>query len=157
MEISSTTSASAANSAQSTTQTSFETNSLGEDAFMKLLLAQLQNQDPLQPMQDQEFVAQLAQFNSLSQLTQLNKNLETFMSSQLVGQGSSLIGKTVTGYGSDGSEVSGIVSGLRVSGGKVTLSVAGADLPLDKVSTVKETERSSDDDGQNSTSFASTS
>lgn len=157
MEISSTTAAPAVNPAQGTTQTSFETNSLGEDAFMKLLLAQLQNQDPLQPMKDQEFVAQLAQFNSLNQLTQLNKNLESFMTSQMMGQGSSLIGKTVTGFGSDGAEINGPVSGLRVTGGKVTLTVAGRDLPLEKVSTVKETERSIDADGQNSTRFTPTS
>lgn len=50
---------------------------LGRDAFMKLLLTQLQHQDPTQPQADGEFLAQLAQFSSLEQLQQMNAKLET--------------------------------------------------------------------------------
>jgi flagellar basal-body rod modification protein FlgD len=46
---------------------------LGQDAFLQLLLAQLQNQDPLSPMEDKDFIAQLAQFNSLNQLTEMSQ------------------------------------------------------------------------------------
>ncbi len=54
---------------------------LGKDDFLKLLLAQLRNQDPLNPADNTEFVAQLAQFSSLEQMTQMNTSLESMLDS----------------------------------------------------------------------------
>ena len=51
-------------------------SSLGRDAFLKLLITQLSHQDPTQPQEDGEFIAQLATFSSLEQLTAINKTLE---------------------------------------------------------------------------------
>lgn len=63
--------------AADTTQTNgAPTNALGQDAFMKLLITQLQNQDPTQPQADGEFLAQLAQFSSLEQLQSMNQKLD---------------------------------------------------------------------------------
>lgn len=52
-------------------------SALGQDAFMRLLLTQMQNQDPTAPQADTEFLAQLAQFSSLEQLQQMNLKLDT--------------------------------------------------------------------------------
>ena len=74
------------------------------DDFMKLLIAQLQNQDPLSPLDNQEFAVQLAQFNSLEQLVGLNEKLDNLAAQQgLVSQFSStaLIGKQVAGRGNE--------------------------------------------------------
>jgi flagellar basal-body rod modification protein FlgD len=134
---------------QATTQSSDELSGLGEGAFIKLLLAQLQNQDPLKPMEDKEFIAQLAQFNSLNQLTQMNKTLEELMTAQALGQGSALIGKTVNGLSSDGSTIAGTVSGLYLMGGKVILDVNGSSMPLDFLHSVTDETSGGDTDGQN--------
>lgn len=68
---------------------------LDKDAFFKLLITQLQNQDPLKPMEDKEFIAQMAQFSSLEQMNNMNQNLKQMIDVQRVNQNSSLIGKTV--------------------------------------------------------------
>lgn len=72
---------------------------LGKDDFLKILIAQLQNQDPLNPMEDREFVAQMAQFSTLEQMMSMNKAIQSMVHAQMSGslvQHSELIGKKVT-------------------------------------------------------------
>ncbi|MEC7785974.1 MAG: flagellar hook capping FlgD N-terminal domain-containing protein [Nitrospinota bacterium] len=76
--------------------------SLGKNDFLKLLVAQLEHQDPLSPQEGQEFAAQLAQFSSLEQLTNVNDNLKAGQAFDLAMSNSSminLIGKTVDAPG----------------------------------------------------------
>jgi len=76
---------------------------LGKDAFLEMLVAQLKNQDPLNPMDGTEFVAQLAQFSGLEQMINLNAQMETLITNQDMMtefQASNLIGKEVGLYGS---------------------------------------------------------
>lgn len=71
---------------------------MGKDAFLKLLITQLQNQDPLEPMEDKEFIAQMANFTSLEQMTNMNENMTKFIENQQQGQffsHSDMIGKSV--------------------------------------------------------------
>jgi flagellar basal-body rod modification protein FlgD len=77
-------------------------SALGKDDFLQILVAQLEAQDPLAPMEGQEFASQLAQFSSLEQLTNVNSNLETSQAFDLALSNSSslaLIGKTVDAPG----------------------------------------------------------
>jgi flagellar basal-body rod modification protein FlgD len=96
---SSTSSADASSSASSSSSSSSgSADGLGEDQFLQLLTAQLQNQDPLNPMDDSAFVAQLAQFSSVEQLTTVNSNLDQLLVSQTSGNQTAtagLIGKDV--------------------------------------------------------------
>ena len=64
------------NGAEPTTTTDAKRPSLGQDAFLKLLVTQLQHQDPTKPQADGEFIAQLAQFSSLEKLTQIATSIE---------------------------------------------------------------------------------
>jgi flagellar basal-body rod modification protein FlgD len=73
-------------------------NILGKDDFLKLLMTQMQNQDPLNPMQDKDYIAQMATFSSLEQLTNMNTMLEnyfTFSAENSLVQYGDLIGKSV--------------------------------------------------------------
>ncbi len=86
----------------STTTTSSTSSTLGQDTFLQLLVTQLQYQDPLDPMDDKEFVAELAQFSSLEQLTEINtgiENLTTATSTQSLMGAVNFIGKTIEATG----------------------------------------------------------
>ena len=85
-----------------------QTNNLAKDDFLNLLVTQLQYQNPLEPMQDQEFISQLAQFSQLEQLENMNGSLETnsqvnYLMSQTIANtmATTLIGKDVIAEGVD--------------------------------------------------------
>ena len=106
---------------------------LDADDFLTLLVAQLQNQDPLSPMDQQEFLGELAQFNSLQQQVELNDQFLHFMQFQELTQAASLIGKHIIALvnGEDGEVYSaeGVVQ-------EVFFTTAGAYLRLDDDSEV---------------------
>ena len=111
---------------------------LGKDEFLKLLVAQMRNQDPMNPSKPEEFASQLAQFSSLEQLVQVNDTLgaqtesNSAMASALNNSAAvSVLGKTVLALG-DSVEVTGagsesITVGVDGSGGEATLTIYDAD------------------------------
>ncbi|MGJ7502501.1 flagellar hook capping FlgD N-terminal domain-containing protein [Variovorax sp. ZT5P49] len=110
--------------------TNLQANSLGMEDFLKILLTQLTYQDPLKPMDNQQFMAQMAQFTSLEQTQQLNNKIATLITNQAALQSVGLIGKTVDITTSSGN-VTGTVSALSLSGDSPLLTVrtaAGATL-----------------------------
>lgn len=70
-------------------------NQLGKDDFLKLLITQLSNQDPTNPMENTEFIAQMAQFSSLEQMTNMNESFAKMASMINSSQAANTIGKTV--------------------------------------------------------------
>ena len=110
--------ASTSASTASSTTTDSGTSSLGMDAFLQLLVTQLQYQDPLDPMDDKEFVAELAQFSSLEQLTEINSGIEGLTSigqeQQLIGA-VNFIGKTIEATGTAVSLTEGEASSVTFS------------------------------------------
>lgn len=94
-------------------------NSMGKEEFLKLLVVQLQNQDPLSPMDSQDFSAQLAQFSSVEQLTNIDSNLEKSIQADVVLSqtinntlATTLIGKQVTAAGNQIELVEGKTTGV---------------------------------------------
>ena len=68
---------------------------LGKDDFLKLLMAQMTNQDPTSPMENTEFIAQMAQFTSLEQMTNMSQNFDKMASLINSSEAQSMIGRTV--------------------------------------------------------------
>lgn len=97
-------------------------NSLGQEDFMKILLTQLTYQDPLKPMDNQQFMAQMAQFTSLEQTQQLNEKMATLISNQAALQSVGLIGRTVD-INTGGASLTGTVAALSLAGESPSITV----------------------------------
>ncbi|OPH61936.1 flagellar hook capping protein [Paenibacillus ferrarius] len=112
---------------------------LGKDDFLKILITQLQNQDPTQPLQDKEFIAQMAQFTSVEQLTNMAGEMKLMR--QSLGFVSGLIGKSITWTDIDSSgaseEKSGIVDSITFKDGNQYANVKGVEIPLDKLKKIE--------------------
>ncbi|NQX65765.1 flagellar hook capping protein [Paenibacillus alba] len=114
-------------------------STLGKDDFLKILITQLQNQDPTQPLQDKEFIAQMAQFTSVEQLTNMAGEMKLMR--QSLGFVSGLIGKSITWTDIDSSgaseEKSGIVDSITFKDGNQYANVKGVEIPLDKLKKIE--------------------
>lgn len=103
---------------------------MGSNDFLKLLTTELQNQDPMQPMDDTQSVAQLAQFSALSATQELNQSFQNFQSNFGVMQTAGLIGKNVTVVSTDGtgnsSNITGTVGSIAVQNGTPYFTMMGS-------------------------------
>lgn len=104
-------------------------NQLGKDEFLKILIVQLQNQDPLRPMEDKDFIAQMAQFSTLEQMQNMGKDFESLKAMNLVGK--MIYGEMDLDNSSQVIPVLGRVDSARFSNGRMHLQVGGFTLPLE--------------------------
>ena len=110
-------------SSVSSSASAMQANPMGMEDFLKILLTQLTYQDPLKPMDNQEFMAQMAQFTSLEQTQQLNEKMSTLISNQAALQSVGLIGRTVDVTTAIGTSVTGNVTALSLTGDVPALTV----------------------------------
>ncbi|MFO8008928.1 MAG: flagellar hook capping FlgD N-terminal domain-containing protein, partial [Candidatus Brocadiia bacterium] len=103
-----------------------------QDLYMKLLVAQLQNQNPMDPMSNAEMVSQMAQLASVDGIEKLNSSFSDVLRLYRLLTGSELIGRQVE-YEQDGLPQSGTVESVNAEGQKVRLTVNGTDVPLDQI------------------------
>jgi flagellar basal-body rod modification protein FlgD len=106
---------------------------LGQDDFMKLLAVQFQSQDPMKPMEDTAFIAQMAQFTALDQSKSLLAQITQLSAGQDVVTANSYLGRQVKLEGGDGPAVTGVVTGIQVADGVPHLMVGGAPYPISSV------------------------
>lgn len=124
-QASSGTIAGTASTAQSsgTAQTATDAFGLGFDSLLKIVLTQLTYQDPLKPMDNFQFVSQLAQFSQIQQGQVMSDRLQQLVSSQSAAQATGLLGKTVDISGSNNALLSGKVTALSFQNGDVRLTI----------------------------------
>jgi flagellar basal-body rod modification protein FlgD len=115
------------------------TNQLGKDDFMKLLVAQLKYQDPTNPADATQFMAQTAQFTMVEKLSSLADAQQQMVTAQLQFGASNLVGKTVSYTGTDGTDITGLVTAARFTGSNPTVHVGNTDVPLSSVKEVRST------------------
>lgn len=122
------------NSAATTGQTAPKTE-LDKDAFLKLLVAQLKYQDPMNPAQGTEFVAQTAQFTTVEKLTDLAEVQDKMLTAQMTLGAATLLGKPVSYTDAAGNAVTGTVTGATL-GTSPTLTINGLAIPFGNVTTI---------------------
>lgn len=135
------TGASGTTSTSTASAISSATQDLGKDAFLKLLIAELSNQDPLNPMEDREFISQMATFSSLEQMQNMNKTLESMADANKF-SAVSYIGKAVSfvqGEGENAQQVAAIVNSIWFDDAKGTiLNTTLGEVPLSAVDAVSD-------------------
>ena len=107
---------------------------LGKDDFLKLLITQLQNQDPTSPMENTEFIAQMAQFSSLEQMTNMSTEFTKLANMLKSGEAVSLLGKNVE-IAAGESSISGVVEAVT-RGTNPQIKVNGMLYSMDQINAV---------------------
>ena len=113
---------------------------LGQDEFLKLLVVQMRNQDPLKPVSDTEFIAQMAQFSNLEQTKAMSSDIAKLRQSSAFNQATALMGKQVRLLSDEDTFTKGIVTDLTVKDGEVSLIVNGKTYELGQVVSVNSEE-----------------
>ena len=121
------------------------TGDKAQGEFLSLLVAQLQNQDPLDPVKQEDFIGQLAQFSTLSGVESLNTNFESMLGVQQdllklqeFSAVANLTGRTVTYTAADGvSTKTGVVEDVKMVGGRLSLGIDGEVVSLNRILTIR--------------------
>lgn len=109
------------------------------DQFLQLLVTQLQNQDPLEPVKQEDFIGQLAQFSQLEGIEDLNDSFasmleanQSILKATQLSQGSAMIGREIQ-YSSDAGVESGTVQAVEFGGESVSVVVDGTPVSIDRI------------------------
>lgn len=109
------------------------TDQMNKDMFLRLMVAQLKNQDPMNPTDSSEFLAQTAQFTSLEKLAAVAEQSAQALAAQMAFGASGLVGRTVTYTGPNGAEVTGTVGSVRFTPTGPVLGIGPAEVALGSV------------------------
>lgn len=104
--------------------------------FVELLVAEMQAQDPLNPMSNEEILSQISQIRSIAATTRLTSTLDGVLLGQNIATASSLIGRRITGLDADGGKVTGTVERVTVEGGTATLHIGQQRVALKNVAEI---------------------
>ncbi len=137
MTVSATSAAGA--SSTSSTQTGKGLNGLSSEAFLQMMITQLQNQDPLEPTGNDELLNQISQMRSLQSNIELGETLTSITNNQQLSSAASFIGKTITASvqtAAGSRQVSGVVTRAFVAEGQAFIGVGDDSIPVSGVHTI---------------------
>jgi flagellar basal-body rod modification protein FlgD len=120
---------------------------VSKDGFLKILAAQLQNQDPMNAGDNSEYIAQMAQFTALEQMQNLNSSMNNLLLSQKVNEGNMLIGKLVKVETGEDTYITGEVTGTKAETGIVKIVVNGNEYDVDNVVEVNKNDQDEEVEG----------
>ena len=124
-------------SSQSASQLHSKKMELKTDDFIKLMVTQLQHQDPMEPAKNQELLAQMSQIGQLQSSTTMQEMLKGLSLQNQIGSSGQLIGKMVSGLDAQDEQATGLVSSVRVRDGQVYLELDnGKTLRMDRVTAI---------------------
>lgn len=98
--------------------------------FLQLLVVELTSQNPMDPVKDRDFLAQMAQLNTAQQMERIGSMFTTF-------QAAGLIGREVDAYLPTGAVINGKVESVQMSAGRVLLTIDGETVPMEAVRTIR--------------------
>ena len=125
-------------SSSSSSSTSTNTlNNLTPTDFMKMLVAELQDQDPTQPVSNTEILQEVSQIDSVESNQQLSTTLSSVLSGQNLATASNLLQKSVAATTSSGASISGTVTGVEVTNGNPQLYINGQLIDLSSVTAIQ--------------------
>ncbi len=113
-------------------------NPLDNTQFMQMLLAQLKNQNPMEPVDDQQMLGQMAQLNSLQALQAIQSMMDGLASANQTTYAATLIGKTVSASFENGEVVQGVVSSAILKSGTIYLQVGDHEVPINAISQISQ-------------------
>ncbi len=131
MEINSATSA-----ANVTTSDQVGLNGLTSESFMRLLIAQLQNQDPTEPVGNEELLNQISMMRNLQSNIELSDALKSISSNQNLSTAATFIGKSVTGTTSDRESLTGVVDRAFLANGEAFVGIGGQSIAIGEITSV---------------------
>jgi len=130
----------ASGASQPATQSSSSTNSfqsLTAQDFLNMMVAELQNQDPMNPTDSSEILQEVSQIDAIQSNTQLTSTLQGVQLGQSIATASALIGMSVAGTDAKGNAVSGTVSSASINNGAAQLQIGSSSIPLGNVTQVE--------------------
>lgn len=113
-------------------------NGLSSDDFLKVLIEQLKNQDPSNPMDSDQLLQQVSQMRALQSNIELSDSLKSLTLNQQISSAASFLGKQVSGTDANNQAVSGAVDRVVVTNGKALLSIGQKQIELGKVLDIKD-------------------
>src|SRR3954451_16230303 len=112
------------------------TQDMGKDTFLKLLVAQMKYQNPMSPTDGTQFLAQTAQFSMVEKLEELAKQSTELLSAQQSATATGMLGQNVVATGNDGKDITGIVTGMRITADGPVLKIGNAEVAYSAVKEV---------------------